>query len=160
FKTCGSSAWQPGTTDPAAYNSDQNCLFNAQSLNNRTTGVSSRSLLNSYQTRRYTYELKTAGTYFLAHKLGGDHSLKFGVGWKKAPVMSFSHYSGGARANVQCVGNTLAGCGNGLPATAGSAAGVVARSAVLYRDFVVNNNWWSYNGYIQDGYSHGRVRLN
>jgi Carboxypeptidase regulatory-like domain len=163
FGTCGSSTYT-GASDPADYASgpraSADCLWNTQSLNNRTTGVNSRSLLNSYQTRRYTYEAKTDGTYFLTHMLGGDHSLKFGLGYKKAPILSFSHYSGGARANVQCVGNSSANCGNGQMAAAGSTIGVVARSAVVYRDFLVNNDWWSYNGYIQDSYSRGRWRLN
>ena len=35
------------------------------------------------------------------------------------------------------------------------------RSAVLYRDRLpTNNDWWTYNGYIQDSYSRGRWRLN
>ena len=32
--------------------------------------------------------------------------------------------------------------------------------AVLYRDQLRNNDWWTYNGYIQDSYSRGRLRLN
>jgi hypothetical protein len=110
---------------------------------------------------RHSWEAKTDGTYFLSNKLGGDHSLKFGLGWRKAPVLSFTHYSGGARATVECIGNSsLAGCGDGGFAAPGSATGVVARSATLYRDQLRNNDWWTYNGYIQDGYAHGRVRLN
>ena len=156
--SCGLSTY---TASDQLYDRDAGCLWHTQSLNNRTTGVTSRSLTSSYQTRRYTYEAKTDGTYFLTHVLGGDHSLKFGVGWKKAPILSFSHYSGGARANVQCVGNVLANCGNGQVVPAGTATGVIARSAVLYRDRVsTNTDWWSYNGYIQDGYSRGKWRLN
>jgi carboxypeptidase family protein len=156
--TCGLSTY---TKSDKLYQRDAGCLWHTQSLNNRTTGVTSRSLTASYQTRRYTYEAKTDGTYFLTKFLGGDHSLKFGLGWKKAPILSFSHYSGGARANVQCVGNVLANCGTGQYAAAGSTAGVVARQAVLYRDRVrTNTDWWSYNGYIQDSYSRGKWRLN
>jgi len=37
----------------------------------------------------------------------------------------------------------------------------VARSAVLYRDRLSSSNtWWTYNGYIQDGYAAGKWRLN
>jgi Carboxypeptidase regulatory-like domain len=158
FEKCGSSTY---TGSDQTYQRDAGCLWHTQSLNNRTTGVTSRSLLSSYQTRRYTYEAKTDGTYFVPHTLGGDHSLKFGLGWKKAPIMSFSHYSGGARSNVQCVGNALANCGNGQAAPAGSTTGVIARSAVLYRDRINNNtDWWGYNAYVQDSYSYGRWRLN
>ena len=64
--------------------------------------------------------------------------------------MTFSHYSGGARAQVQCVGNTPTNCGNGTSVAVGSAAGIVPYQAVLYRDQLLNNDWWTYNGYIQD----------
>jgi hypothetical protein len=137
-----------------------NCLWNVQSLLNRTTSLQSRALQASYQTVRKRWEAKTDGTYFLTHKLGGDHSLKFGLGWQRAPVSTFSHYSGGARATVQCVGNATANCGNGAFVPVGSAAGLVPYQAVLYRDQLLNNNWWTYNGYLQDGYSKGRWRLN
>src|SRR5262249_13464318 len=89
------------------------CLWNVQSLTNNTTSVGSRSLQSSYQTTRHGWEAKTDGTYFLTHTLGGDHSLKFGLGWRRNPIQSFSHYSGGARASVQCVGNNSANCGDG-----------------------------------------------
>src|SRR4029079_12744793 len=108
------------------------CLWNIQSLLNRTTSVNSLSLISSYQSVRPTWDVKTDGTYFLTHTLGGDHSLKFGLGYRKAPIMSFSHYSGGAQARVQCVGNTLTGCGDGSFVAPGSAAGIVPFSAVLY----------------------------
>ena len=109
--------------------------------------------------RPHSWEAKTDGTYFLSGLLGGDHSLKFGVGWRKNPIMSFSHYSGGARANVQCVGNNNANCGTGDPVAVGSAEGIVPYQAQLYRDQLRNNNWWTYNGYIQDSLR-GRWRLN
>ena len=150
-----------GSSDINSYNNArQGCLWNAQQLTNATTGLLSRSATNSYQTVRKTWELKTDGTYFLTNKLGGDHSLKFGVGWRKAPILTYSHYSGGARANVQCVGNNASLCGDGSYVAAGSAGpGVVPRSAILYRDDLLNNNWWTYNGYIQDGYNHGKWRI-
>ena len=76
----------------------------------RTTGFRSRSLLASIQRLRPTHELKTDGTYFVSNTLGGDHSLKFGVGYRRAPTMTFSHYAGGARAILQCNGNSTANC--------------------------------------------------
>src|SRR6185369_16839745 len=95
------------------YTRGNSCLWNIQSLNNNTTSVNSRSLQSSYQTTRHSWEAKTDATYFLTHTLGGDHSLKFGLGWRKNPIQSFSHYSGGARASVQCIGNNSNNCGDG-----------------------------------------------
>ena len=42
----------------------------------------------------------------------------------------------------------------------GSAAGIVPYQAVLYRDQLLNNDWWTYNGYIQDSFSRGKWRVN
>jgi hypothetical protein len=141
---------------------ESGCLWNTQGLSNRTTGVASRSLTATYQTTRHSWEAKSDGTYFLTHVAGGDHSLKFGVGWRRNPIQTFSHYSGGAIATVQCVGGTAstANCGNGGYAPVGSAGGVVPYQAQLYRDQLQNNDWWTYNGYIQDSFSRGRWRLN
>jgi carboxypeptidase family protein len=138
-----------------------NCLWNVQNLLNRTTSYSSRALTNTYQTVRKSWEGKTDGTYFLTNKLGGDHSLKFGLGWRRNPVMTFAHYSGGARGHVQCVGNNANNCGTGDPVAVGSAAGIVPYQAILYRDSLSTNvDWWSYNGYLQNSYSRGRLRAN
>ena len=153
-----------GTDSASSYltgtRASADCLWNIQSLNNRTTSFNSRAKFATYQTVRKSWELKSDGTYLLSNVLGGDHSLKFGVGWRRNPIMSFSHYSGGARANVQCVGNNNANCGNGDPVAVGSSAGLVPYQAVLYRDQLRNNNWWTYNGYIQDSFSTGRWRFN
>jgi hypothetical protein len=93
--------------------------------------------------------------------LGGDHSLKFGVGYRKNPITSFSHESGGGRATVNCVGNDIDNCGDGRTYVAvGSPVGLVPRAANLRRDSVLNNSWWSWNGYIQDSYSYKRLRVN
>jgi hypothetical protein len=137
-----------------------NCLWNIQALTNRTTTVASRSLQATYQTTRHSWEAKTDGTYFLTHTLGGDHSLKFGLGWRRNPIQTFSHYSGGARPSVQCVGNNSNNCGDGSFVAVGSATGVVPHQADLYRDQLLNNDWWTYNGYFQDSYSRGRWRIN
>jgi hypothetical protein len=129
-------------------------------LSIRTTGFRSRSLLGTYQTVRHSTDVKTDGTYFLTNVLGGDHSLKFGAGYRKNPQLSFTHYSGGARARVQCVGNVEANCGSGAFVPVGSATGLVPYYAEVYRDQLRNNKWWSYNGYIQDSFSRGRLRVN
>ncbi len=164
FKQCGGNSRYLGSDDFNAYltgpRADANCLWNQQSLTLRTTGFRSRSLTGTYQTVRPSHELKTDGTYFLTNVLGGDHSLKFGVGYRKNPILSFSHYSGGARAWQQCVGNSSANCGTGQTVPVGSATGLVPYRAELYRDQLRNNNWWAYNGYIQDSYSYKRLRVN
>jgi Carboxypeptidase regulatory-like domain len=142
-----------------------NCMFNIQPQTIRTTNNQSRSLGSSYQTVRPSLDIKTDGTYFLTNVLGGDHSLKFGAGYRKNPITTFSHISGGGRATVQCVGNLLANCpqgaasGNGYVAV-GSATGLVPYAASLGRDSLTNNDWWSYNAYIQDSYSYKRLRVN
>ena len=156
---CGQSIYL-GADSNTPYARDGGCLWNIQQLNNRTSGVSSRSLLSTYQTVRHSWEVKTDGTYFASNKLGGDHSLKFGLGWRRAPIMTFSHYSGGGRARVQCVNNDPELCGDGTGVPVGSAAGLVPFQAVLYRDNLLNNDWWTYNGYIQDSFSRGRWRIN
>jgi hypothetical protein len=164
FSSCGGNSRYLASDDLNDYltgpRADANCLWNQQSLNLRTTGFSSRSLVATYQTVRPSHELKTDGTYFLTNVLGGDHSLKFGAGYRKNPILSFSHYSGGGRALMQCVGNDDERCGNGQPVPVGSAAGLVPYRAELYRDQLRNNNWWAYNGYIQDSYSYKRLRVN
>ena len=149
-----------GSTSSADYARDASCLWMIQSRTNRTTGFNDRSLGSNYITSRHSWEAKTDGTYFLTNTLGGDHSLKFGVGWRRNPIQTFSHYSGGARTTVQCVGNTQANCGGGVSVAVGSAAGIVPYQAVLYRDQLLNNDWWTYNGYIQDSFSRGKWRVN
>src|SRR5688572_3228517 len=99
---------------------DANCLWNIQSLANRTTDLDSRSLGSTYQTTRHSWEAKSDGTYFLTNKLGGDHSLKFGVGWRRNPIQTFSHYSGGGQTTIQCVGNSSSNCGDGSRVALGS----------------------------------------
>ena len=156
---CAQSVYT-GSQSSADYARDASCLWMIQSRSNRTTGFADRSLGATYTTVRHSWEAKTDGTYFLTNTLGGDHSLKFGVGWRKNPIQTFSHYSGGARATMQCVGNSNANCGGGVIASAGAAAGYVPYTAVLYRDQILNNDWQTYNGYIQDSYSRGKIRVN
>jgi hypothetical protein len=159
YETCGASRYI-GSASSADYARDADCLWNQQQLSNRTTGFRERSDIASYQTYRPSTELKTDGTYFLTNVLGGDHSLKFGLGYRNNPILSFSHYSGGARAHYQCAGNSSTRCGDGSFQRPGAASGLVNYAAVLYRDQLRNNDWWSYNGYLQDSYSRGRVRIN
>ncbi|MGE3343664.1 MAG: carboxypeptidase regulatory-like domain-containing protein [Vicinamibacterales bacterium] len=137
------------------------CMFNIQPQTIRTTGNLSRSLGNSYQTVRPSLEIKTDGTYFVTNVLGGDHSFKFGAGYRNNPITTYNHISGGGRATVQCVGNSLNNCLDGKTyVPVGSAAGLVPYSAVLTRDSLTNNDWWMWSGYIQDSYSRGRLRVN
>ncbi len=159
--TCAQSKYIVNSTSNADYARDASCLWNIQARTNRTTGFNDRSFLSSYQTTRHSWEAKTDGTYFLTNTLGGDHSLKFGVGWRKNPIQTYSHYSGGARATMQCVGNNSSNCGGGVIVSAGAAAGYVPYQAVLYRDKLgTSNDWHTYNGYIQDSYSRGKFRIN
>jgi hypothetical protein len=110
---------------------------------------------------RPSLDLKTDATYFMTNFLGGDHSLKFGVGYRQNPILTYTHTSGGGRATVQCVGNSLNNCGDGRTYVApGSPEGLVARNVSLTRNRLTNNDWWSYNGYIQDSFSRGRIRIN
>jgi hypothetical protein len=160
---CAQSKYVPFETNPNNYPQTQNpnCLWNIQSLSNRTTGISSGSLAANYETQRHSWEAKSDGTYFLSNVLGGDHSLKFGVGWRRNPILTFTHYSGGARVTKQCSGNLTANCGTGQHAVAGSATGLVERAVGIGTDGLpTNNDWWTYNGYIQESYSRGKLRLN
>src|SRR5688572_20073772 len=164
---CGGSRWT-NSIDRSSYPqaAKPNCMFNIQQQSIRTTGNLSRSLFSNYQTIRPSLDIKTDGTYFLSNVMGGDHSLKFGVGYRKNPITSFTHPSGGGRANVQCVNNLLANCplgaasGNGYVKVGTATVGLVPYQAQLARDYLRNNDWWSYNGYIQDSYSYKRLRVN
>ena len=164
YGNCDNSRYT-GSDNPSSYSQfgpvNTGCMFNIQRQTINTTGNLSRSLGASYQTQRPSTEIKTDGTYFLSNVLGGDHSLKFGVGYRRNPITSFSHESGGGRATVNCVGNQIANCGDGRTYVApGSAEGLVPRAAQLRRDSLRNNDWWAYNGYIQDSYSYKRLRVN
>ena len=145
------------TKDP--YPQAADCLFNTQSRYNRTTSLVDRSAYYSQDIKRPTWEVKTDGTYVLTNKFGGDHSLKFGVGWRKAPVLTFVHYAGGAEADIQCAGNLAANC-SATSVAPGAATGVYAYQAYLFRDYLTNTNWKTWNGYIQDSFSRGKLRIN
>ena len=158
YETCGENRYN-GADNNAAYARPADCLWTQQQLSLRTTGFQSRALLASTQRLRPTHELKSDGTYFTSNKLGGDHSLKFGVGYRRAPSTTFSHYAGGARAWLQCNGNSTANCADNRLTPGTSGPGLVPYRAVLYRDQLRNSVWWSYNGYIQDTYNRGKWRV-
>jgi hypothetical protein len=162
--TCGSSTYARDLAgqDPT----DPTCEWNIQNLSNHTTGFSSRALGTSYQTVRPSWEVKTDDNYFLPHVLGGDHAIKFGVGWRKNPVLSFSHSSGGGGATYDCVGNSTANCGtigadgaNNQFVAPGSAVGLVPFQADLIRDSLTNYDWWTWDSYIQDSYTTKRLTI-
>jgi hypothetical protein len=156
--TCGSSSYARDLAgqDPT----DPTCAWNIQSLSNSTTNLTSRAPAASYQTARPSWEVKTDDTYFLPHVLGGDHALKFGVGWRKNPVLTFSHHSGDAQDTVMCVNNSAAQCGDGVTdVPVGSEAGLVPRLAVLWRDSLTNHDWWTWDSYIQDSYTTRRLTV-
>ena len=159
FDTCGKTRYN-GSPDPADYARDQTCLWNQQQLNLRTTGFRSRSLTASTQRLRPTHELKTDGTYFLSGRMGGDHSLKFGLGYRRAPTATYSHYSGGALAYLQCNGNLVANCSDARIAPGAAGVGLVPYRAELYRDQLRNSVWWAWSGYLQDSFSRGKFRVN
>jgi hypothetical protein len=96
----------------------------------------------------------------MSGKLGGDHSLKFGLGYRRAPTTTFSHYSGGAIAYLQCNGNVVGNCSDARIAPGAAGAGLVPYRAELYRDALRNSVWWSWSGYLQDSYSRGKFRVN
>ena len=99
------------------------------------------------------------GTYFLTNKFGGDHSLKFGLGWRRNPIQSFSHYSGGARACSASATTRRTAARARCPGRLGHRRRPALRDR-LPRRLATSNDWWTYNGYIQDSFSRGRWRLN
>jgi len=178
YTTCGSSTYARALAHtvpayPAAgQEATATCQFNIQPLQNRTTGYRTRSIGGAtYQTQRPSYELKTDGTYFLSHVAGGDHALKFGVGWRKNPVLTFTHTNGYANALMECAGNLQTGCPTGdntstnggvSPYIAAGAAGpgLVPYRASLWRDGLGNYDWESTFAYLQDSYTKKRLTIN
>src|SRR5262249_47345950 len=139
---------------------DVTCQFNIQSLTLRSPSFQSRGPTNANYSERPTWEVKTDGSYFLKRVLGGDHALKFGVGWREARTLSYNHYGGGVDVTVECVGNNVNNCGDKTPVAVGSAIGIVPFQAVVRRDSLSHTKWWTWSSYIQDSYSRGRLRIN
>ena len=139
YDTCGETRYN-GADNNDAYARPENCLWNQQQLSLRTTGFQSRSLLASVQRLRPSHELKTDGTYFMSNKLGGDHSLKFGVGYRRnrldrrSRTMPVAPAPGcSATATRRPTARTTAS----IPAPPGP--GMVPYRAVLYRDQLRNS---------------------
>ena len=86
--------------------------------------------------------------------LGGDHSLKFGVGWRKQPdhdVLALQRRRArppAVRREHQRQLRQRRHRGRRIRDRASC-----PYQAVLYRDQLRNNDWWTYNGYIQDSFS-------
>jgi hypothetical protein len=184
YPGCGSSTYARIVANNAP--TSASCMYNIQPLQNVTTGYQSRAINGAtYQTNRPSYELKTDGTYFVSKKLGGDHALKFGVGWRKNPVLTFTHTNGFANANMICNGNAASNCpvgdniasnggvspylgagpigagpqGGGVGAPAG-VVGLVVRNAQIWRDGLTNYDWQTTYGYLQDSYTRHRLTIN
>ena len=104
--------------------------------------ISSRSLGDTYQTERHSWEAKTDGTYFLSNLLGGDHSMKFGVAWRQNQSRTYSHTGGFATARYRTVSGVYG-----------------PDSAILSRDSLSNSTLETWSLYGQDSYSRGRMRI-
>lgn len=87
---------------------------------------------------RPTYETRFDGNYF-ATRLGGDHSIKFGVKYKTNPYSFFSEYGGGAQARFN----------NGVPVEA------ELRRNAAQRSRLENWSWW-----VNDSFRRGRATIN
>jgi len=159
YDTCGKIRYNGSDKASDYTRADPGCLWNQQQLSLRTTGFRSRSLATSIQRLRPTHDLKSDGTYFLSNRLGGDHSLKFGLGYRRSPTTTFSHYSGGGLAYLQCNGNATANCADNRLTPGAAGPGMVPYRADLFRDALRNSTWWSYNGYLQDSFNRGRWRV-
>lgn len=156
YTRCGATSYARDLAgnDPT----DPTCLWNVQPLVNETTGITSRSpYFNPSESIQRSLELKTDGSYFVPHVLGGDHTFKFGVGWRSYPILSYSHQGGGAVAEVQCVNGTNCGDGVSFVAPGSPGGGLVPAGAILVRDGLINTDWHTYFGYLQDSFTAGRI---
>jgi Carboxypeptidase regulatory-like domain len=89
--------------------------------------------------RRPQTEARLDGNYYLPSWLGGDHSLKFGVGWRDTPSGFTGTRGGGATARFT----------NGVPT-----------EADLYRDSETEYGLYQVYGYLQNAYKRGRLTVN
>ena len=94
--------------------------------------------------------------------LGGDHSLKFGVGWRtQSDPDLLALQRRRARRACSASATRAANCGDGayVAGRLGHRRRAVPGASSIATSSL-NNDWWTYNGYIQDGFSRGRWRLN
>ncbi len=89
--------------------------------------------------RRPQTEVRFDGNYYLPSLLGGDHSLKFGTGWRDTPSGFTGTRGGGATARFT----------SGVPT-----------EADLYRDSETEYAQHQVYGYLQDAYKRGRLTIN
>lgn len=89
--------------------------------------------------RRPQKEARLDANYYLPSFLGGDHSLKFGSGWRDTPSGFTGTRGGGATARFN----------NGVPI-----------EADLYRDSETEYGLYQVYGYLQDAYKRGRFTIN
>jgi hypothetical protein len=155
YTRCGSSTYARDVAgqDPT----DPSCAWNVQALANRTTGSTTGApATGSYQTSRPSWELKTDEHALLSHALGGDHTFRFGAGWRRDPVLSYTHHDGGATATVQCLQNLLTDCpGSPTP----TPIGIVPYEAAVWRDGLTQYAWTGFGWYAQDTYTTRRLTL-
>jgi len=113
-------------------------LGNVQRLQDIDTGRWSRSWIRSRQ-RRPTTELKFDGHAFVSGRVGGDHSLRFGLRYRDTPENGHRHIGGFATARLD---------------------GGVAVEADLHRDSMSSKGMYVWSSYVTDSYQRGKVHLN
>ena len=113
-------------------------LVNVQASFDIATQMNGRSARRQ-DNRRPQKELRGDGNYLLAGALGGDHAIKFGVGWRDTPFGFTGTRGGGATARFT----------NGVPT-----------EAYLYRDSNTETGLYQVFGYVQDAYTRGRLTIN
>src|SRR5579864_8887723 len=158
YPRCGSSTYarDAAGNDPT----DPTCQWNIQEFQNATTGLWDRSSeAGSFQTQRDSWEAKSEATYFRPHLFGGDHALKFGVGWRRAPTLTFTHQGRDAAAIVQCENNANCGDMTTFVAPGTPGGGLVPSQALLFRDTYSNFDWHTYFGYVQDAFTRSRLTV-
>ena len=113
-------------------------LSDVQRLQEITTGRWGRSWIRSEQRRPQT-EIRVDSHGFMSAWLGGDHSLKFGGGYRTTPERGTRHPGGFATARFE----------NGI--------GI---EADLHRDAAASRAMDSWSVYANDSYERSRLRIN
>ncbi|MGQ0735516.1 MAG: hypothetical protein ACT4QD_17910 [Acidobacteriota bacterium] len=112
-------------------------LATVQVLNHETTGTSRSGTLSD--NHRPTYEARVDGSYFLTSFLGGDHSTKFGLRYRRTPVKTISKTGGGATARLR---------NNGV------------NEVNITRDGYSARDTWQWSLYFTDSWKMGRATIN